>query len=43
MFRFETSSITAEVYGKYINLNLWDTSGQEDYDRFRPLSYAQTV
>jgi len=30
------------VNSRYIQLNLWDTAGQEDYDRLRPMSYPQT-
>ncbi|KAJ3127437.1 GTP-binding protein Rho1 [Nowakowskiella sp. JEL0407] len=37
---FETYVKDVFVQGKQIELALWDTAGQEEYDRLRPLSYS---
>eukprot|EP01095_Lingulamoeba_sp_RSL-Kostka_P012177 TRINITY_DN4780_c1_g1_i5.p1 TRINITY_DN4780_c1_g1~~TRINITY_DN4780_c1_g1_i5.p1 ORF type:complete len:225 (+),score=82.90 TRINITY_DN4780_c1_g1_i5:396-1070(+) len=36
---FDNKTAEIEYQGKTIYLQLWDTAGQEDYDRLRPLSY----
>ncbi|KAF9624999.1 hypothetical protein IFM89_016931 [Coptis chinensis] len=36
---FDNFSASVMVGGEIISLGLWDTAGQEDYNRLRPLSY----
>lgn len=38
-YRFEHYGDKIEVDGIKHDITLWDTAGQEDYERLRPLSY----
>ncbi|KAJ8099168.1 P-loop containing nucleoside triphosphate hydrolase protein [Lipomyces tetrasporus] len=38
---FETYVTDCRVDGKSVQLALWDTAGQEEYERLRPLSYSK--
>ena len=39
---FDNFNANTMYENQAINLGLWDTAGQEDYDKLRPLSYPQT-
>jgi len=39
---FENTTVMKEYKGSEIPLRLFDTAGQEEYDRLRPLSYPKT-
>lgn len=39
---FENYITTVQHRGREVQLALWDTAGQEEYDRLRPLSYPET-
>lgn len=39
---FENYVTLVSLDGKLIELALWDTAGQEEYDRLRPLSYPES-
>lgn len=39
---FENYACFAEASGQVVEVALWDTAGQKDYDRLRPLSYPDS-
>ncbi|XP_041621852.1 cell division control protein 42 homolog [Vulpes lagopus] len=40
---FDNYAVTVMIGGEPYTLGLFDTAGQEDYDRLQPLSYPQTA
>ena len=39
---FDNSFIDLRLDGRRLNLNVWDTAGQEEFERLRPLMYPGT-
>ncbi|EAX89059.1 multidrug resistance protein, putative [Trichomonas vaginalis G3] len=39
---FDNYSQSISIDGQNVNLQLWDTAGQEDYEKIRPMSYPDT-
>ncbi len=37
---FDNYTATIKVDGKLVNLGLWDTAGQEEYNRLRTIAYS---
>jgi Ras homolog gene family, member A len=42
VFENYITQTTHKPSGQAVELALWDTAGQEEYDRLRPLSYPET-
>jgi len=42
VFENDIANTVHPLSGETVSLALWDTAGQEEYDRLRPLSYPET-